>query len=37
VVPAWRHRVRLRTEAELEGVSVDAVLGSVLQQTRVPL
>ncbi|HPT96189.1 MAG TPA: MoxR family ATPase, partial [Microbacteriaceae bacterium] len=37
VVPTWRHRVRLRTEAELEGVSVDAVLGSVLQQTRVPL
>ncbi|KRA22265.1 AAA family ATPase [Microbacterium sp. Root61] len=37
VVPAWRHRIRLRTEAELEGVSVDAVLGSVLQQTRVPI
>ena len=37
VVPTWRHRVRLRTEAELEGVSVDAVLGAVLQQTRVPL
>ena len=37
VVPTWRHRIRLRTEAELEGVSVDAVLGSVLQQTRVPI
>ncbi|MFE1645626.1 AAA family ATPase [Microbacterium sp. P01] len=37
VVPAWRHRIRLRTDAELEGVSVDAVLGSVMQQTRVPI
>ncbi|GAB3604105.1 AAA family ATPase [Microbacterium aureliae] len=37
VVPTWRHRIRLRPDAELEGVSVDAVLGSVLQQTRVPI
>jgi MoxR-like ATPase len=37
LVPTWRHRMRLRTEAELEGVSVDAVLGGVLQQTRVPI
>jgi len=37
LVPAWRHRLRLRPDAELEGVSVDAVLGSVLQQTRVPI
>ncbi|WP_375384753.1 AAA family ATPase [uncultured Microbacterium sp.] len=37
LVPAWRHRIRLRPDAELEGVSVDAVLGSVLQQTRVPI
>ena len=37
LVPTWRHRVRLRPDAELEGVSVDAVLGSVLQQTRVPI
>ncbi len=37
VVPTWRHRLRLRTDAELEGVSVDAVLGAVLQQTRVPI
>ena len=37
LVPTWRHRVRLRADAELEGVSVDAVLGSVLQQTRVPI
>ncbi len=37
VVPTWRHRIRLRTDAELEGVTVDAVLASVLQQTRVPI
>lgn len=37
LVPTWRHRVRLRADAELEGVSVDAVLTSVLQQTRVPV
>ncbi|KAA9111208.1 AAA family ATPase [Microbacterium rhizomatis] len=37
LVPAWRHRIRLRPDAELEGVSIDAVLGSVLQQTRVPI
>jgi len=37
LVPAWRHRIRLRPEAEIEGVSVDAILGSVVQQTRVPL
>jgi MoxR-like ATPase len=37
LIPTWRHRIRLRPDAELEGVSVDAVLGSVLQQTRVPI
>ncbi len=37
LVPAWRHRIRLRPDAELEGVSVDAILTSVLQQTRVPI
>ncbi len=37
LVPVWRHRIRLRPEAEIEGVSVDAILTSVLQQTRVPL
>ena len=37
LLPTWRHRIRLRPDAELEGVSVDAVLGSVLQQTRVPI
>ena len=28
LVPVWRHRLRLRPDAEMEGVSVDAVLGS---------
>ena len=37
LVPVWRHRIRLRPEAEIEGVSVDAILTSVLQQTRVPI
>ena len=37
VVPVWRHRLRLRPEAEIEGVSPDAVLTNVLQQTRVPI
>jgi MoxR-like ATPase len=37
LVPVWRHRIRLRPDAEIEGVSVDAVLNSVVQQTPVPL
>ncbi|GAA2067415.1 AAA family ATPase [Microbacterium hatanonis] len=37
IVPTWRHRIRLRPEAEIEGVSVDAILSSVVQQTRVPI
>ncbi|MFI8594561.1 AAA family ATPase [Microbacterium sp. NPDC078428] len=37
LVPVWRHRLRLRPEAEIEGVSADAVLRSVLAQTRVPI
>lgn len=37
LVPTWRHRLRLRPEAEFEGVSIDAVLDSVVQQTRVPV
>jgi len=37
IVPVWRHRIRLRADAEIEGVSVEAVLTSVLQQTPVPL
>ena len=37
LVPAWRHRIRLRPDAELEGVSIDSVLAAVVQQTRVPI
>jgi len=37
LLPTWRHRVRLRPEAELEAVSVEAILTSVLAQTRVPI
>lgn len=37
LLPTWRHRLRLRPDAELEGVSVEALLQSVLQQTRVPM
>ncbi len=36
-MPVMRHRIQLRPEAELEGVSADAVVRSVLQQTRVPI
>ncbi|MTE22759.1 MoxR family ATPase [Microbacterium sp. ZXX196] len=36
VVPVWRHRIQLRPDAEIEGVSVDAVLRSALAQTPVP-
>jgi MoxR-like ATPase len=34
---AWRHRLLLRPEAELEGVTADGILRSVLQQVQVPL
>ncbi|MGR6742520.1 MULTISPECIES: AAA family ATPase [Microbacterium] len=37
LVPAWRHRLQLRPDAEIEGVSPDTILTSVLQQTRVPI
>jgi MoxR-like ATPase len=36
-LPVLRHRIRLAPEAELEGVSVDAVLRSVLASVQVPL
>ncbi|MFT4124282.1 MAG: MoxR family ATPase [Microbacteriaceae bacterium] len=36
-VPVLRHRLQLRPEAELEGVTADGVLRSVLQQVRVPI
>ena len=34
--PALRHRVRLRAEAEMDGVSADGVLDSVLATVPVP-
>ena len=37
VLPVWRHRIQLQPEAELEGVAVDAILRSVLQQVQVPI
>jgi MoxR-like ATPase len=36
-LPVWRHRIQLRPEAELEGVSSDSILRSVLQQVQVPI
>ena len=37
LLPVWRHRVALRPEAELEGVSADTILRSIMQQVQVPL
>jgi len=37
LVPVWRHRVQLRPEAALEGVTADAILRAVLEQVQVPL
>ncbi len=37
VLPVLRHRIRLRPEAELEGVSADAVLRAIVQQVAVPI
>ena len=37
VLPVLRHRIQLRPEAELEGVSVDAILRSILTQVQVPI
>ena len=37
LLPAWRHRIQLRAEAELEGVSADTILRSIMQQVQVPL
>lgn len=36
-LPVMRHRIQLRPEAEMEGVSQDAIIRSVLQQVRVPI
>ncbi|HEY1530158.1 MAG TPA: MoxR family ATPase [Galbitalea sp.] len=37
VLPVLRHRIELRPEAELEGVSSDTILRSILQQVQVPM
>ncbi|MFT4234253.1 MAG: MoxR family ATPase [Microbacterium sp.] len=37
VVPTWRHRIQLRPDAEIEGVTASTVLTQALQQTPVPL
>jgi MoxR-like ATPase len=37
VLPVLRHRIQLRPEAELEGVSVDTILRSILAQVQVPI
>jgi MoxR-like ATPase len=37
VLPVLRHRIQLRPEAELEGISADAILRSILQQVQVPI
>ena len=36
-LPVLRHRIQLRPEAELEGVTADAILRSILQQVQVPI
>jgi MoxR-like ATPase len=36
-LPVMRHRIQLRPEAELEGVSADTILRGVLQQVQVPI
>jgi MoxR-like ATPase len=36
-LPVLRHRLQLRPEAELEGVSADTILRSIIQQVRVPI
>jgi MoxR-like ATPase len=36
-LPVMRHRLQLRPEAELEGVSADSILRAIMQQVRVPI
>ncbi|MEY2847948.1 MAG: hypothetical protein RI885_613 [Actinomycetota bacterium] len=36
-IPVLRHRIQLRPEAELEGVSSDTILRSIMQQVQVPI
>jgi MoxR-like ATPase len=37
LLPVWRHRISLRPEAELEGVSADTILRAIVAQIQVPL
>jgi len=37
VLPVLRHRLQLKPEAELEGVSADTILRSIMQQVQVPI
>lgn len=37
LIPALRHRIQLRPEAELEGISGDAILRSIVSQVQVPI
>ena len=36
-IPVLRHRIQLQPEAELEGVTADAILRSIMQQVQVPI
>jgi len=36
LVPTWRHRIRVRPEGLIEGVSGDGILTAVVRQTPVP-
>ncbi len=36
VKPAWRHRVLLRPELELEGATADSVLDGIVERVQVP-
>lgn len=37
VLPVFRHRLQLTPEAELEGISADSILRSILANVRVPI
>jgi MoxR-like ATPase len=37
VLPVMRHRIQLRPEAELEGVSADSILAAIVQHVTVPM
>jgi MoxR-like ATPase len=37
LTPVWRHRISLRPDAQMEGVSADTVLAATMRQTVVPI